>query len=261
MLFRSFGDVYHPQAGAIAQARQVFLAGNGLPERWAHQSRFTILETGFGLGNNFLATWSAWRQDPQRCRHLVFASIEKHPLTAADLARVHGLDGGEEQQDPEHRLLATALHARWPQLTPGLHVLHFDGADAQVHADDSLAQSGPGGWRVTLLLGLGDIADLLPQLMLLADAFYLDGFAPARNPDMWQPALLGRINRLAAPGATVATWSTARVMRDALAQAGFDVEKAPGFASKRDMCSGVYAPRHQVAPPPGGDRQIGRAHV
>src|SRR5262245_39486449 len=80
----AFGDVYHARAGAFEQARQVFLRGNGLPERWRGRDRFVILETGFGLGNNFLATWGAWRDDEQRPQRLVFVSIEKHPPSAGD---------------------------------------------------------------------------------------------------------------------------------------------------------------------------------
>jgi len=267
-----YDDVYHAEAGAWAQARHVFLAGNGLPQRWQVRERFTVLETGFGLGHNFLATWSAWRRDPQRCRHLFFVSVEKHPLTADDLARVHDLQGQGALRgaahdaaqgassgaltpaDPDHPLLAAALHARWPQLTPGMHLLHWEGDDALVDAPPSGHGTGQGHaqpWRVSLLLCWGDVAQVLPQLLLRADAFYLDGFSPACNPDMWDPHQLSRLNRLAAPGATVATWSYARVMRDALTQAGFELSRGPGFGSKRDMCCGHFAPRHQPESPPG----------
>ena len=94
-----FGDVYHARAGALPQARHVFVAGNGLPGRWQGRERFVVLETGFGLGNNFLATWDTWKQDPARCARLVFVSVEKHPLTRDDLARAapahqrHDVDG------------------------------------------------------------------------------------------------------------------------------------------------------------------------
>lgn len=237
-----YGDIYHAETGAWAQARHVFLAGNELPERWQGRPRFVILETGFGLGNNFLATWAAWRADPKRCNRLVFISVEKHPLTLSDLHRAH-------QQRPvdEDAELAQALSGRlcdaWPPLTPGLHVLDFDDADL------AGAQASSG---VTLLLGLGDIKDLLPKLVAAVDAFYLDGFAPAKNPAMWDEHLLSRLHRLAAPDATVATWSVARGVRDALSKAGFEVSKAPGFSSKRDMLKARYRPRHQSAPLPGG---------
>src|SRR5258706_8965550 len=82
-----FGDLYHSAQGGLAQARHVFLAGNGLPERWRGRRTFTILETGFGLGLNFLATWQAWREDPKRCDRLHFVSIEKHPFVASELSQ------------------------------------------------------------------------------------------------------------------------------------------------------------------------------
>lgn len=225
-----YDDVYHTAAGAWAQARHVFMGGNGLPARWQGRDRFVILETGFGLGNNFLATWAAWRADPQRCAHLFFISIEKHPLHRDDLARVHA---ASEAPDLANRLLQA-----WPPLTPGLHTLAFD--------EPALAG------RVTLLLGLGDVADMLPSLIASVDAFYLDGFAPARNPDMWDERWLSRLGRWAAPGATAATWSAASAVRDALAQAGFSVDKAQGFGGKRDITVARYAPRFTPPPLPGG---------
>jgi tRNA 5-methylaminomethyl-2-thiouridine biosynthesis bifunctional protein len=199
-----------------------------------------ILETGFGLGNNFLATWASWRQDPAACRHLVFISIEKHPLHRSDMGRVHGLlPDASIAPDPSdvHRALASRLVEAWPALTPGMHTLHFD---------------EPDGRRITLMLGLGDVADVLPSLIAQIDAFYLDGFNPAKNPQMWSAQLLSRLNRLAAPGCTAATWSAARAVRDALAQAGFRIERVPGFAAKRDMVRAVYEPRFTPPPQAGG---------
>ncbi len=222
----AFGAVYHPAAGAAGQARHVFLAGNALPARWAGRLRFVVLETGFGLGNNFLATWDAWRTDPRRCEQLWFVAIDKHPPTRADLARLH-----EASSLPE---LAQQLVAAWPPLTPNLHALEFE--------------SG----RLRLLLGFGDIAAVLPQVMASVDAFFLDGFAPDRNPAMWSLPVMKQLGRLAAPGATAATWSSARALRDGLATAGFEVSIEPGFAGKRDMTTARYAPRHRRPAPAGG---------
>src|SRR3954466_14349442 len=114
----AFGDVYHSAAGGLAQSRHVFLGGNGLPERWARRERFVILETGFGMGLNFLATWRAWKEDPSRCRRLHFVSIEKHPFTLEDLRALHRLY-------PELASEASELHARWPLLVSGGHRLEF----------------------------------------------------------------------------------------------------------------------------------------
>ena len=204
-----FGDAYHPRVGAFAQARDVFMTGNDLPARWRGRERFVILETGFGLGNNFLATWGAWREDEQRSQRLIFVSIEKHPPTAGDLALAHAASPAPA--------LAAQLTAAWPPATPGLHVLEFE--------------SG----RVTLLLALGDVALWLPELQAQVDAIYLDGFAPARNAPTWDARTLRALGRLAAPGATAATWSTARSVHDALSAATFRVQQMPGVAGKFDM--------------------------
>lgn len=221
----AFGDVYHPPAGAFTQARQVFLDGNGLPGRWAGRTRFVVLETGFGLGNNFLATWAAWRDDAQRCERLVFLSIEKHPLTQQDLQRAHAAS-------PEPALAQRLVDA-WPPLVPSLHTLDFEQG------------------RVRLMLAFGDAKDWLPELVAQVDAFYLDGFAPAKNPDLWTVDLLRQLGRLAAPGATAATWSVARTTRDGLAAAGFVIERRPGMNGKWATLRARFEPRHQAPTPPG----------
>jgi tRNA 5-methylaminomethyl-2-thiouridine biosynthesis bifunctional protein len=228
-----FGDRYHPRAGAAVQARHVFLSGNSLPQRWQQRHRFVILETGFGLGNNFLATWQAWRDDPARCERLVYVSIEAHPPGRDDLARLH-------QGSPWPEAVAELL-AAWPPLTPNLHGLDFEGG------------------RVHLLLALGDVRTLLPELTLQADAFYLDGFAPARNPAMWESRVLKALGRRAAPGATAATWSVAREVREGLRTAGFEVELAPGVGGKREITLARYAPR--FAAPVRIQRAPGKALV
>jgi tRNA 5-methylaminomethyl-2-thiouridine biosynthesis bifunctional protein len=227
-----YDDVYHPHGGAFEQARHVFLAGNGLPQRWARRAHFVILETGFGLGHNFLATWAAWRDDAQRCEHLWFLSLDKYPVRAVDLRRAHA-----QSAEPE---LARQLVQAWPPLTPDMHRRDF--AHGHVH----------------LLLALGDLATWLPQWVAEVDAFYLDGFAPAKNPAMWEPRVLQRLQRLAAGDATAATWSSARIVRDSLTAAGFEVERTSGFDAKRDMLRARHAPRHR-APQPAGRRFGGPA--
>ena len=215
-----FEDVYHSTEGGPAQARHVFLGGNGLPDRWQGRERFTILETGFGLGLNFLATWSAWKADPRRPAKLHFVSVEKHPFAAADLAAVHA-------RHPEFEALSHELLSHWPLLVPGMHRLELEQG------------------RVVLTLYFADIEVALPQLRVAADALYLDGFSPAKNPAMWAPPLFKSLAKLAAEGATVATYTVASAVREALASAGFAVEKRAGFAKKRDMLCGRYA-RHGV---------------
>ena len=234
-----YGDIYHSAAGGDAQARHVFLGGNGLPQAWRSRERYVILETGFGLGTNFLATWAAWRDDPQRCERLFYVALDLHPPAAADLRRMHGAG--------PHAGLAGQLIEAWPVPVPGLHALRFD--------DE----------RVVLLLGFGAAESLLPELVLRADAYYLDGFAPARNPAMWSPAVMRALARLAAPGATLATYTAARAVRDALTAAGFDVTAAPGYAHKRDMTVGRYAPKYRprsgAAPVRGMAPQDGTAPI
>ncbi|HYI87724.1 MAG TPA: FAD-dependent 5-carboxymethylaminomethyl-2-thiouridine(34) oxidoreductase MnmC [Burkholderiales bacterium] len=203
----AFGDLYHNANGGIEKKRHVFLGGNDLPARWAGRRRFVILETGFGLGLNFLVTLQAWRRDPARCERLHFVSIEKHPFSLPDLRTLHAGYPEVEQE-------AAELHARWPQLVPGAHRLEFGNA--------------------VLTLFFADVK-ALRDLRLAADAIYLDGFSPAKNADMWAPATLRAISRLAAPGATAATWSVAEPVRHALQETGFAVEQRAGFSTKRDM--------------------------
>ncbi len=221
-----FGDVYHARGGAQAQARHVFVAGNQLPQRWQGRPRFVVVETGFGLGNNFLATWRAWRDDPQRCDRLIYAAAELHPPRVDDLRRAHR-DIAPELAEP-----AQALAAAWPPLLGGVHQLLFDDG------------------RVELQLLWGDAAQALREWRGRADAFFLDGFAPSCNPSMWTPTLLKSLGRLAAPGATAATWSVARPVRDALVAAGFAVQRSAGFGGKREMTTALFTPRATVRTAP-----------
>ncbi|HQR02688.1 MAG: bifunctional tRNA (5-methylaminomethyl-2-thiouridine)(34)-methyltransferase MnmD/FAD-dependent 5-carboxymethylaminomethyl-2-thiouridine(34) oxidoreductase MnmC [Proteobacteria bacterium] len=206
----AYGDVYHSADGGLEQARHVFLGGNDLPALWRGQRHFTILETGFGLGLNFLATWQAWREDLQRPARLHFVSVEKHPFERESLSTLHA-------GWPELKPLADELQARWPPLTPGVHRLLLEGG------------------QVSLTLFLGDATELLPRMVLTANAIYLDGFAPAKNPEMWSRHLLHGLGRLAAPGATLATWSVASAVRENLAHSGWILEQRPGFGRKRNM--------------------------
>lgn len=221
-----YGDVYHPRIGAVAQAEHVFLRGNGLPDRWRGHAAFTILETGFGLGFNFLAAWAAWRADPARAARLHYVAIEKHPPRIDDLRRAQAAAPAPLQP------LAAALQAQWPPLTPNLHRLAFDGG------------------RVRLLLALGDVAAVLPALEVQADAVFLDGFAPDRNPAMWSAAVFDALGRKVAPEATAATWCVARELRDGLARAGFEVERAPGIGGKREISVARHVARPGRRQPP-----------
>src|SRR5262249_4874097 len=157
---------------------------------WKDRATFTVLETGFGIGLNFLATWDAWRTDPGRSRRLHFVSVENRPFARDELlgalAPFAGLDA-----------LARALGAVWPPALAGFHRLPFAAG------------------RVILTLLLGAARELLPQLVARADALYLDGFAPAKTPELWTPGVVRELARLARPGATLATWTVAGGVRGA----------------------------------------------
>jgi len=225
------GVPYSAVYGDIGQARQVFLQGCGLPQKWAGREVFVVLETGFGSGLNFLATWAAWRVDPARPARLHFLSVEKHPFRAEDLARLHA-------RWPDCAELSTELRANWPTLTPGFHRIALDGG------------------RVQLTLMLGDVFDSLPNVQAGVDAFYLDGSAPAGNPGWWQPRLFDELARLAKPGATAASCSAAQPLRQGLMEAGFVCETRAGHDRKPQCLSARFAgtsrwvertaPRHAV---------------
>jgi len=216
----TYDDVYHTAHGGLAQARHVFLGGNDLPVRWHGADRFVICETGFGLGLNFLAAWQAWRESKASGR-LHFISVEKHPFRRNDLA-------GLLAPYPELASLTGQLLRQWPPLTSGFHRLHFDNGN------------------VTLTLLFGDAQALLPQLVANVDAIYLDGFAPAKNPELWSPALLKAITRLCMSQATLATWSVAGEVRRTLEQLGWKLGRRPGFGGKREMLVG----QHEIAVSP-----------
>lgn len=221
----AYGDLYHSAEGGPGQARHVFLRGSRLPERWQGRERFVVLETGFGTGLNFLATWAAWRADPLACRRLHYIACEKHPFRVADLAALH-------RAWPEYADLAAELRAAWPTLAPGFHRLELAGG------------------RLILTLLLGDAGRLLGRLRAGVDAFYLDGFAPDRNPGLWSPALLARLGQLANWGASLATWSVALPVREHLQAAGFRCDPAPGYGRKKSMLVGRHVVERPDLPAP-----------
>lgn len=222
---REAGDVYFTAGDGLAETRAVFLKGCGLPEAWAGRDSFTIGETGFGTGLNFLALcdlWQAHRPAPDAWLH--FVSFEGFPLMQADAARALSTW-------PELEGLAARLLAAWPGPVRGVHQL--------VWAD----------FGVTLTLHLGDIHDTLPQSRFQADAWFLDGFSPARNEDMWSAGLYGLIAARSKPGAVIGTFTVAGAVRRGLASAGFEVSKAPGHGRKRERLEA----RLKQAPAPQPD--------
>ncbi|WP_293765407.1 bifunctional tRNA (5-methylaminomethyl-2-thiouridine)(34)-methyltransferase MnmD/FAD-dependent 5-carboxymethylaminomethyl-2-thiouridine(34) oxidoreductase MnmC [uncultured Aquitalea sp.] len=220
-----FGDVYFSRASGLDETRHVFLKHNRLAERFAAlpaHSHFTIAETGFGTGLNFLCAWQLFLAAAPANSRLHFVSAEKFPLTPADLARALALW-------PELAEEAGELLKQYAVLPPGWHRFVF--ADG----------------RVLLTLMAGDVLDVLPELDARVDAWFLDGFAPSKNPDMWQQSLFDHMARLSAPAASFATFTSAGFVRRGLKQAGFAVRKVPGFGHKREMsCGELVTPAGQA---------------
>lgn len=223
-----FGDRYRSELGGLEQAKEVFLKGCGLPQAWASQPQWCVLETGFGLGLNFLVTWAAWKADPLRPRLLHFVSTEAFPASADDVLR-------SAQTHPELIPFAQQLQRQLWGLLPGLHRLVFEGG------------------QLLLTLCIGDAKAMLREPTFQADSVYLDGFSPQRNPDIWDVHTFKAVAKCCRRGTRVATWTVARSVRDALAQCGFVVSKVPGIPPKRDNLQGEYNPAWQPKtsrPPP-----------
>ena len=233
---RDFDDVYFSNDNGLEETRYVFLGGNGLPERFAHHDRahLVVAESGFGTGLNFLTLWQAFSDFRQRhpdaaLQRLHFISFEKYPLRADDLKQAH-------RHWPELAGFAAALQAQWPLPFSGCHRLLLDEG------------------RITLDLWFGDINALVDtlddSLNQQVDAWFLDGFAPAKNPDMWTPTLFNAMARLARPGATLATFTSAGFVRRGLQEAGFTMRKSKGFGRKREMLTGEMTDQPAAARQP-----------
>ncbi|MFJ7501127.1 bifunctional tRNA (5-methylaminomethyl-2-thiouridine)(34)-methyltransferase MnmD/FAD-dependent 5-carboxymethylaminomethyl-2-thiouridine(34) oxidoreductase MnmC [Serratia grimesii] len=221
---KQFDDVYFSNQDGLEETRYVFLKGNRLPLRFAEHPRplFIVAETGFGTGLNFLTLWQAFTAfhattPDATLQRLHFISFEKFPLLQADLAAAHA-------RWPELAPYADELRAQWPLPLPGCHRL--------------LLAEG----RITLDLWFGDVNELLPHfdpsMHRQIDAWFLDGFAPAKNPDMWTEQLFAAMARFARPGGSLATFTAAGFVRRGLQQAGFEVIKSKGFGQKREMLIG-----------------------
>lgn len=210
-----FEDIYFNRAGGIAETRHVFLDANALEQRFSEASGapFVVAETGFGTGLNFLCCRALWLQQAPAEQQLHYISCEKYPLSAADLRQA--LSNFSEFSDGAKQLLKS-----YPQPVAGAYTLVFDAG------------------RILLTLLFGDALETLPRLDARVDTWFLDGFAPARNPELWNERLFSEIARLSRPGSTFATFTAAGVVRRGLQEVGFEVIKRPGFGRKREMLSG-----------------------
>lgn len=219
----AFTDVYFSKAGGLAESEAVFLAGTGLPHAWAGRDHFHVGELGFGSGVNILALWRAWKASRAPHAILHVSTIEAFPLAQVDAARALAAF-------PEVADLAGQLLARWPVRAAGPQRLWFP--------ED--------GFALTIHTGAAEA--MLAGMTGRFDAWFLDGFSPARNPDMWSQALFARIAALSAPGARAATFTVAGAVRRGLESAGFAVEKKPGFGAKRERLEACLPAQRAGAP-------------
>ncbi|MDX1803626.1 MAG: bifunctional tRNA (5-methylaminomethyl-2-thiouridine)(34)-methyltransferase MnmD/FAD-dependent 5-carboxymethylaminomethyl-2-thiouridine(34) oxidoreductase MnmC [Alcanivorax sp.] len=214
---RDYDDPYFSRQDGMAESRYVFLEGNQLAQRFsalAGNDYFVIGETGFGTGLNCLLAGELFLHRAPATARLHLLSVEKHPLPQDDLRRALS-------HWPQLQPLAEPLLAQYPPATPGVHRL-------QLHP------------QITLTLLYGEAETLWPLMDHAVDAWFLDGFAPACNPDMWQPALFAQLARLSRPGTTLATFTAAGFVRRGLSEAGFTMHKRDGFGHKRHMLAGYW---------------------
>jgi tRNA 5-methylaminomethyl-2-thiouridine biosynthesis bifunctional protein len=217
-LSSQFADVYFSNENALAETRYVFLANNQLPERFAAltaDQQLVIGETGFGTGLNFLCAWQLFEQQAAAGARLHFVSVEKYPLNKTDLQRALTLW-------PELAPYAEQLLAQYVALHPGFQRLVFAGG------------------RITLTLLIGDALQLLGQLDGEIDAWFLDGFAPAKNPDMWTPELFAELARLSHANTTLGTFTSTGYVRRRLNEAGFKMKRVPGLGKKWEVLKGAF---------------------
>lgn len=206
-----FADTYYSKAGGLAEAEHVFVRSNDLPARWPAMADCLIAELGFGTGLNFLATVRRWRESAPPGAKLRFVSFEHFPMSAADM---------------------TKALSRWPELADLAERL------AEIWRPEFEILQAPFAEDVELTVFLGDANIRLPQLTFKADAWYLDGFAPSRNPELWTAGLLAQVFERTKPGGSFATYTAAGQVRRDLQTAGFAVDRRPGFAGKREMLAG-----------------------
>ena len=225
---RQYDDVYFAINEGIDETLHVFIEQNHLRQRFAEMTAHDCLvigETGFGTGMNFFCAWQLFAELAPAEARLHFVSVEKYPLSRDDLARAM-------QLWPQLAAFTQPLLAQYVAIHPGFQQFSLDGG------------------RVTLTLMIGDALEQLPQLDAHIDAWFLDGFAPAKNPDMWTPELFAQLARLSHPGTTLGTFTTTGWVRRGLIDAGFSMKKVPGIGKKWEVMHGVYSgtPASPVAP-------------
>ncbi|TGN03189.1 bifunctional tRNA (5-methylaminomethyl-2-thiouridine)(34)-methyltransferase MnmD/FAD-dependent 5-carboxymethylaminomethyl-2-thiouridine(34) oxidoreductase MnmC [Leptospira dzoumogneensis] len=217
---REFDDIYFSPENGLEETKHVFLKGNKLEERLSYsgtQHTFSILELGFGTGLNFFAAWQLWRNCKNKSGHraLRFTSFEKYPLERDDIRRAISAF-------PELSELLELFLEKYKLLIPGCNTFLFEKEN------------------LILDLWIGDAIQLLPETSGKFDAFFLDGFAPSKNPELWGENISLQLKRLSNKNASLATFTVARSVKDCLSNTGFSLSKIPGYGRKREMLVGVY---------------------
>lgn len=208
-----FQDIYFSKAGGFAESTHVFIHGNQLLERWKNTERFVIAELGFGTGLNFVNTIKHWQTHAPATVQLHYISCEYYPLEKKLLEKFW-------QQFPEYQQISAKLLARLPSALPGFHRVNFP------------------EFNCSLTLLLGEATAMYRQLEAKVDAWFLDGFSPAKNPELWNEELFREVSRLTKHTGTIASYSVAHVAQRNLAACGFHLEKQKGFAEKKEMLVG-----------------------
>jgi tRNA 5-methylaminomethyl-2-thiouridine biosynthesis bifunctional protein len=220
-----FDDIYFSREGGFAEKNHVFIAGNNLPARWVGRNSFTIAETGFGTGLNFLSAWTVFERTARPGQKLHYISIEKYPLSWDEIFRAIA----PWRQEFGGRI--DRLRTLYPLRVPGFHRIIVNE-------------------QVTLTLIFDDVNKAMPQFDTPhgVDAWFLDGFAPAKNLDMWTERVFMEMSRLSAEDATFATYTVAGAVKRGLEAAGFTVEKKPGFGRKNEMLGGRFTGKRRSVP-------------
>ena len=218
-----FNDVYFNSENGLEETEYVFIEHNQLKQRFASvaNSHFTIIETGFGTGLNFLAVAAHWLAFAPLNAKLHFISIEKYPLNPADFFYAVHVWPYVWRNVPS---ISKELTAQYQNLKAGLNIFNVAGS------------------RIQLDLHIGDVLEQLPSIKQCADAWLLDGFAPAKNADMWSSEVFTQMARLSKTETTFATFTSAGRVRRGLQAVGFKVNKHAGFGKKREMLSGIFTP-------------------
>ncbi len=210
-----FDDIYFQIENGLEESRYVFLEKNSLPQRFSGKDRFTICETGFGTGLNFLCAWKSFEDVAAAGQHLNYISFEKYPLSKAEIAKYLSHWSGEFDGRLER------LVDLYPLRIGGWHKIRVSDA-------------------VTLLLIFDDVNRAMPELDARVDCWFLDGHAPAKNPEMWTDTIFSNMGRLSNSGARVATFTAAGLVRRGLEGAGFHISKTKGYGRKREMIVGTF---------------------